>query len=620
VLLIALLISLFPAVTNAAIFIPIARVGQAPESIGANLTAGPIPFPDGFMQSVKSYGAKGDGVSDDTTAIQRALDDQRVGNDGKPLHNDFFGRPKMLYFPAGIYLVNDTLSWIGCCVTLQGQGSSATVIRLKDGATGFNDPSKPKPLIVTQDGNMSFRQNIWDLQINTGRNNPGAVGLDWISNNWGSLRNLLIRSEDGSGVRGLDMTRTWPGPSLATNLKVEGFDYGIDIGTTEYGPTFEHITLEKQNKIALRIDANTVAMRSLRSINSVPAIQTSKNWSSLILIDAELNGGASSNIAITVDGDLYARNVTTSGYSAAIKKDATTLPGTAVSEYVAGTVRSLFNANPPARSLNLPIRDTPTYQDSDLNQWGRFETSFYGDTSKLQALLNSGKATIYFPAGGYFSFDERVVTVPATVKRIVGFASIINGDARGRNGGRIKLVVSDNSSEPLIIEQFGYGMKVEQRGKRPIVLRAGSYKYTSTPGAGDLFLEDVGMEPLIIQPGQRVWARQLNNEYGDGTKIVNNGGTLWLFGLKTERAQTVIETSNNGQTELLGTLIYPSRAVPDTDIAFVSRDSQMSLIYSQSVYCANCGYDTDVQETRNGETRRLPAKDVGGRMALYVGY
>lgn len=44
------------------------------------------------------YFAKGDGITDDTDAIQRAL-------------LDVMGQHKMLYFPNGVYLISRTLEW-----------------------------------------------------------------------------------------------------------------------------------------------------------------------------------------------------------------------------------------------------------------------------------------------------------------------------------------------------------------------------------------------------------------------------------------------------------------------------------------------------------------------------
>jgi Pectate lyase superfamily protein len=572
------------------------------------LTPGPIAFPDGFMKSVKDYGAKGDGTSDDTAAITAAL------GDGRDTDQDYSGKPKALYFPAGTYLVSNTVQWRGCCVTLQGQGSSSSVIRLKDSAAGFGSSTNPKPVIQTIAGNMAFNQNIWDLAVNTGSGNAGAIGIDYISSNIGSLRNIAIISADGAGARGLDMTRQWPGPLLVKNLLVRGFNVGIDVRHAEYGPTLENIYLENQREAGILNDGNTLAIHALSSKNSVPAIKNTASYGSVILLSATLEGGLGSVSAIENSGQLYARNVSSGGYGSAIKG----VSGSSVSEYVSGAVKSLFASNPPAKSLGLPILETPTFSDASLSNWGKFTATYYGDTDGLQALLNSGKSTIYFPSNIYFSYAERAVVVPPSVKRIVGFGGAVNrGD--GANGGGIRFIVQDDSSEPLIVEQFKYGIKVEQRGKRPIALKYGSYEYVSQAGAGDLFLEDVGMEPLTVRSGQRVWARQLNNEYG-GLKMKNDGGQLWILGLKTERAGTVIETVGGGSTELLGTLIYPATGVPSSDVAFKSVDSKISLIYSVSAYIPGGDYAVQVQETRGGVTKQLLQSDVNGRMPLFVGF
>jgi hypothetical protein len=573
----------------------------------------PLAFPDGFMRSVKEWGAVGDGVTDDTAAIQRALDEGRSEN------QDYFGRPKALYFPAGIYLVSDTLAWRGCCVTLQGAGSGHSIIRLRDGAAGYGDPASPKAMIVPPAGNMSFRQNVWNMGFDTGSNNPGAVALDYIASNSGSVREVAIRSGDGRGVAGISLTRAWPGPLLVKDVQVDGFDFGILVGQPEYGPTFENITVRNQRVAGLRNVGNNIAVRRLTSVNSVPAVQHQSGMA--MILDSNFSGGAAGVHAIESNATLYVRNVSTGGYASAIRQRGTAVPGVNVSEYTSERIYSLFDS--PQRMLNLPINETPAFNDANMANWGRFEPRWYGDTGPLQALFNSGKSTIYFPFSAYLAFDEAAITVPPGVRRVIGFSSVINSDARGRNGGGIRLVVADNSTEPLIVEQFGYGMKIEQRGSRPVVIKHGQYDYFSSPGAGDLYLEDVVLEPLLVQPGQRVWARQFNNEFG-GTKIRNQGGHLWILGLKTERAGTVIETTGGGKTELLGTLLYPAArftAAQKQEAAFINRDSSVALIYGISNYLGADGYyDFQVEETRAGVTRRLRTADTPGDMPMYVGF
>ena len=580
---------------------------------GAALTPGPIPLPANFMKSVRDYGAMGDGVTDDTAALQAALADGRSNT-----ATSYYGSPKGLFFPAGTYLVHDSLVWKGCCVTLQGAGSSTSVIRLAPSAPGFGAAATPKAVIVTPAGNASFRQNIWDLGLRVGAGNPGGVGIDYVSNNTGSIRDVSITSEDGSGVAGVLLTRHYPGPLLIKNLAVAGFQYGISTAAYEYGPTIEALTLTGQSVAGIYNQQQTMSIRNLASTNHVPAIVN--NGGMVLLLDAKLQGGASTSPAIANFGSLYLRSVQSSGYNATLLDSSGTTRNTVtgtISEYVAGTPMTLRGSS-KAVSLNLPIAETPTYQDASLAAWAQFTPAWYGDTKTLQALLNSGASTIYFPFGGYLAYNEAAMTVPDTVKRIVGFSSVVNGNAAGTNGGGIRFIVSSSSTQPLIVEQFGYGIKVEHHGTRPVALKSGAYTYTSFPGAGSLYLEDVITSQLTIQAGQQVWARQFNNEVA-GTKITN-AGTLWVLGLKTENDGIVIDTAATGKTEVLGNLIYPAQGVASNSILFRSASQATSYIYSQSTYCPTCGYPVQVDEIIHGVPLEVTANPAHRYiMSLYHG-
>jgi Pectate lyase superfamily protein len=566
------------------------------------------------MINVKDFGAKGNGVTDDTAAIQAALSQGRVAG------VDYFGRPKAIFFPAGTYLVSDTLKWIGSSVTLQGAGNGLSVIRLIDNAEGYDNLNAPKALIRTPGGNASFRQNIWNLGIEIGSGNPGAIGLDYISNNIGSIRGVSITSEDGLGYSGLSLTRSWPGPSLIEDLQVDGFNYGIHVGQTEYSQTYQNITLSNQRVAGIFNNGNYLSIDGLKSFNAVPVIESLATSGSVVLLNGRFQGGYSALSAIENRGSLYVRNTTASGYASVIQDGNNRIPGNSVTEFTADPSKSLFTTNNKT-SLNLPVLETPTYEDKDPSKWGKFEPVRYGSMAGLQGLLNSGKSTIYFPEGVYLS-GPVVIEVPATVNRIVGFSSVINA---GSEGGLTFRVVG-NSNKPLIIEQFGYGVAVEHDSARTLVLKGGRYKYTDTPKSGNLFLEDVGMGALRINYPHSVWARQLNIEsLGNANvpKIINNGGTLWIMGLKTEGKATVINTMNGGKTELLGGLIYPVQQFTNqekTRPAFISNNSSMSLIYSLRSYDQSRNYTIAVQETRNGITRNLLTKDSGKVMPLFVGF
>lgn len=194
--------------------------------VGASLSQESITFPPcvSVVDVTKPpYNARGDGRADDTDAIQRAL-------------SDTMGAHKILYFPNGIYLVSKTLrhakqdsrggeawgfNW------LQGQSTAQTIIRLKDGV--FTDAGRPQPILWGGGFGSAdwFHNYIQNVTFDVGRNNPGAVGLNFYSNNSGAIRDVQVLSQDGGGAIGLDLANNMNGPLLVRNVVVRGFAVGI---------------------------------------------------------------------------------------------------------------------------------------------------------------------------------------------------------------------------------------------------------------------------------------------------------------------------------------------------------------------------------------------------------
>ena len=152
-------------------------------------------------RSIIDFGAKGDGVSDDTSAIQAAVNH----NVGDKLQK----RASVVYIPPGTYLVSDTLT-IYWHTHLQGNYRCPPELKLADGASGFHSSDALKPLIATDNGfnrsvsspwwedgvdkNMLFYAQIHNLRLKLGAN-PGAVGILWAVAQQTSLRNLSIAAD-----------------------------------------------------------------------------------------------------------------------------------------------------------------------------------------------------------------------------------------------------------------------------------------------------------------------------------------------------------------------------------------------------------------------------------------
>ena len=477
-----------------------------------------------------------------------------------------------------------------------------------------------------------FSNAVRNLTLDTGRNNALAIGAQFMANNQGSFREVTIRSGDGRGLIGLDLSYSdEQGPCLIKNVRVVGFDDGIRCAHGVNSITFEHISLEGQNRCGFRNDGQCVHVRGLKSVNAVPAVRNGGHPSMMVLLDADLRGkGKAADVpAIENAWILHARNVRTAGYRTAIRNTGGHKQGAAgpvVGEFLSHGAVTLFDT--PKRPLHLPVKEVPTVPWDPPSQWAS-PLQFGGVKGKdisesLQKAIDSGKTTVYIPRGGWRV--GKTVKIRGKVRRIIGCEPWVDSTA-GAQGPVFRVV--DGESDVVVFERIsgGYAKRttIEHASKRTLVVSACCNVSCHSTGGGDLFLEDICANPFTNFEfrGGNVWARQLNPE-NQGTHVLNDGATLWILGLKTERGGTLVETRRGGRTELLGGFCYTTTG-PGGAPMFLNDNSAMSVTMGEACFNFKDGpYRVLVREIRDGRTRELKKGDVPGRcngsaIPLYVG-
>jgi len=126
----------------------------------------PLPAGDTWV-NVRDVGAKGDGHTDDTDALQKAIAAHRA-----------------LYFPSGFYIVHDTLE-LRPDTVLIGLHPGATQIILPDGAPAYQGLGGPKALLAAPKGGRNI---VIGLGLYTSGNNRRAVAALWKAGS-GSMMN-----------------------------------------------------------------------------------------------------------------------------------------------------------------------------------------------------------------------------------------------------------------------------------------------------------------------------------------------------------------------------------------------------------------------------------------------
>ncbi len=311
-----------------------------------------------------------------------------------------------------------------------------------------------------------------------------------------------------------------------------------------------------------------------------------------------------------------------------------------------------INGGPETTSLNLPIEETPYYNETD-SPWIDVTSGPFcgGSTGTPCAAPNSGNdsapginaALASAPPGstaflkrGLYQVNE-AINIPQNVVRLVCYGATL------RYGTTLNFNATSPNSLQILAEcdsvhDDSQGSHIVNNSPGTVVIKdVDAFVYSNTPSShgGKVFIENMDYGPFTIT-NETVYARQLDPEFpntpGDGLPIgphvTVQGGLLWVLGYKQEANTAALDVSSGAQVEVLGGAILAEVGTVAPGPMIVNTGARMSAASMATGIAGNGGdFDQWIQETQSGScasgcsaTAPYARPGFGSVMSLYIGY
>ncbi|KAG2075935.1 glycoside hydrolase family 55 protein [Suillus decipiens] len=471
------------------------------------------------FRNVKEYGAYGDGVHDDTAAINAAIyTGSRCGN---LTCGSSTTTPAVVYFPAGTYLVSTPLQAYYYTVMV-GDARTPPTLLASANFTGLAvidaDPyTNNTNWYINQD---NFYRSVRNFVIDLTRMpaNVSATGIHWEVSQATSLVNVVVNMSTQPGNDHQGMSFCYQSGGFMGDLVFNGGKYGIWVGNQQF--TVRNMTVN---------NANT-------------AVFGSWNWGwtyqRIVINDCQvgfnLSGGGVGGEAIidavvtntpvfiktppptnvSVAGSLVLKNIHLNNVSTAVMENGTTILAggtTTIDSWGKGNVYTGTHPNGTFTQGNIydaevdwSLLDSngfivskghPMYADYSVNQFksvrslGAVGDGMTDDTEAINAVLAkyAGCYIIYFDAGIY--------KVTSTIQVPAG--TLIVGEAWTQiMGAGLNF---NNKEDPNVVVQVG------TPGSQGVTEITDIVFTTQGPTAGAIVVEWNVHEPAGLQGAAGMW-------------------------------------------------------------------------------------------------------------------
>ncbi|KAL7974408.1 glycoside hydrolase family 55 protein [Trichoderma sp. SZMC 28014] len=409
---------------------------------------GAIPFGGSssypIYRNVQSYGAKGDGVTDDTAAINAALSD---GNRCGSGCDSSTTTPAIVYFPPGTYIVSKPIQ-LWYYTHLIGDATNLPTLKAAANFSGIAVIDS-NPFGYTSQNNF-FRQ-IRNFNIDlTGQPESTGTGIHWQVAQATSIQNVIfnmntdtssnnkqqgIWMEDGSGGWLNDLTFNggalgmWVGNQQFTsrNLQFNGCQTAIYMNWNWLW-SFQGLTINNAN---IGIDMSQGGVGSIllsdskisnTKVGVLTGYSTGQNGTagSLVLDNVDLT--TNTPIAVKSTGGATILN---GGSIIASWSQGRAYTGTAAGQAVQGTRAAVSKPTVLTTGGKVFTKSKPQYETVAASNFvsvkahGAKGDGSTDDTAAIQAVFNSATSgqIVYFDHGAYLVTNT--IKVPANIK-IVG--------------------------------------------------------------------------------------------------------------------------------------------------------------------------------------------------------